>query len=78
MPPIVFLRAGDEGPEVSRLQQLLVQTGYLQPGYLDGVFDRATNRAVLAFQGEYGLLVDGVVGPETTRSLRAAAASIAG
>ena len=37
----------------------------------------ATNRAVLAFQGDYGLIVDGVVGPDTTRSLRAAAASIA-
>ena len=75
--PVVFLRAGDEGPEVSGIQRLLAQAGYLDTGYVDGVFDRATNRAVLAFQGDYGLIVDGVVGPDTTRSLRAAAASIA-
>lgn len=60
------------------MQELLARTGYLGPGYVDGVFDRATNRAVLAFQGDYGLIVDGVVGPETRRSLRAAAASITG
>lgn len=77
VPPVVYLRAGDEGPEVSAIQRLLVDTGYLSPGYLDGVFDRSTNGAVLAFQGDYGLIVDGVVGPETRRSLRAAAASIA-
>ncbi len=62
---------------MSEVQELLAKAGYLGPGYTDGVFDRATNGAVLRFQGDYGLIVDGVVGPETKRSLRAAAASIA-
>ena len=75
-PEIVYLRAGDEGPEISILQLKLRTAGFLDPGYTDGVFDRATNAAVLAFQGQYGLIVDGIVGPETQRALTAAALSV--
>jgi len=32
---------------------------------------------VIDFQAQYGLVVDGVFGPETDRSLSAAAASVA-
>ena len=38
--------------------------------------DAATRSAVLAFQGDYGLVVDGIIGPETERAISAAAESI--
>ena len=37
----------------------------------DGIYGRRTERAVAAFQGRQGLLVDGVLGPVTRRSLAA-------
>lgn len=79
LPPVdgPYYRIGDEGPEISLIQQKLVLVEFLDPGYTDGVFDGATNDAVIAFQGQYGLLVDGVVGPATDLALTAAAASVA-
>lgn len=75
-PPGPFYRAGDEGPEIAILQLKLQTVGFLDPGYTEGVFDGATNRAVLDFQGQYGLIVDGIVGPETEAALTAAALSV--
>ena len=74
--PNDFLRQGDEGPRVGLVQFKLVVLGYLPSGADTGVFDGATNSAVLAFQGDYGLIVDGIVGPETDRAISAAAESI--
>jgi hypothetical protein len=71
-----FLRQGDEGPRVGLIQFKLVALGYLPTGGDTGVFDAATNSAVLAFQGDYGLIVDGIIGPETERAISAAAESI--
>jgi hypothetical protein len=71
-----FLRQGDEGTRVGLIQFKLVVLGYLPTGSDTGVFDSATNSAVLKFQGDYGLIVDGVVGPETERAISAAAESI--
>lgn len=71
-----YYRAGDEGPEIAIIQLKLVTADFLEPGYTEGVFDLATNQAVLDFQGQYGLLVDGVVGPATERALTAAALSV--
>lgn len=71
-----FLRQGDEGSRVGLIQFKLVALGYLPAGGDTGVFDSATNGAVLAFQGDYGLIVDGVIGPETERAISAAAESI--
>lgn len=71
-----FLRQGDEGPRVGLIQLKLVVLGYLPTGSDTGVFDSATNSAVLRFQGDYGLIVDGVVGPETERAISAAAESV--
>jgi N-acetylmuramoyl-L-alanine amidase len=71
-----FLRQGDEGSRVGLIQFKLVALGYLPPGADSGIFDSATNSAVLAFQGDYGLIVDGVIGPETERAISAAAESI--
>lgn len=79
-PPTVdpndFLRQGDEGSRVGLVQFKLVVLGYLPTGADTGVFDSATNSAVLKFQGDYGLIVDGIVGPETERAITAAAESI--
>lgn len=44
-PPWRELRPGDRGPDVARVQQLLVEAGYLA-GAPDGSFDVATRRAV--------------------------------
>lgn len=73
---VTLLRRGDEGPQVELFQLKLVALGYLPTGADTGVFDAATNSAVLKFQGDYGLVVDGLVGPETERAISAAAESI--
>lgn len=73
---VVYYRGGDEGPEIAVLQLKLQTVGFLASGYAVGVFDSATNGAVLEFQGQYGLIVDGIVGPETERALTAAAVSV--
>ena len=71
-----FLRQGDEGSRIGLIQFKLVALGYLPAGGDTAVFDGATNSAVLAFQGDYGLIVDGIIGPETERAISAAAESI--
>ncbi|GII78591.1 hypothetical protein Sru01_35730 [Sphaerisporangium rufum] len=64
-----LLRDGAKGDMVERLQTVL--TDYapnrweITAGDADGVFGPATSRAVEAFQEWHGLLVDGVVGPNT-------------
>lgn len=55
------LRLGVKGAHVLTLQQQLAQKGY-NPGPADGVFGYLTQDAVLLFQADYGLRVDGVVG----------------
>ncbi|HEX7732526.1 MAG TPA: peptidoglycan-binding domain-containing protein, partial [Rhodanobacter sp.] len=68
------LRKGDQGPQVTQLQQLLVQRGYAAPA--SGSFDTRTRQAVRAFQAQnldqHGqpLVVDGVAGPLTWWSLK--------
>ena len=71
-----FLRPGDESPRVGLIQFKLVALGYLPTGGDTAVFDAATTSAVLKFQSDYGLIVDGVIGPETDRAITAAAESI--
>ncbi|MCH9834388.1 peptidoglycan-binding protein [bacterium] len=71
-----FLRQGDEGSRVGLIQFKLIALGYLPAGGDTAVFDGATNSAVLAFQSDYGLIVDGIIGPETERAISAAAESI--
>lgn len=73
---VTLLRRGDEGPRVELVQLKLIALGYLPVGSDTGVFDDATNSAVLTFQSEYGLVVDGLIGPETERSISAAAESV--
>ncbi|MCL9999135.1 MAG: peptidoglycan-binding protein [Erythrobacter sp.] len=56
------------GPQVVRVQELLLAAG-IDPGPVDGIFGNATAVAIAAFQAEKGLVVDGVVGPETGKAL---------
>lgn len=59
---------GSRGDEVTRVQQRLIQYGYLD-GAADGVFGQATYDAVVWFQRKNGLRADGVVGAATAAAL---------
>ena len=72
------LKKGDNGPEVSALQQQLNRLGYtgVDGKALEtrsGIFGPNTHHAVQAYQRAHGLAVDGEVGRNTANSLRQAA-----
>jgi peptidoglycan hydrolase-like protein with peptidoglycan-binding domain/GH24 family phage-related lysozyme (muramidase) len=52
-----------QGKDVQEVQRALTRKGY--PLVADGWFGPATARAVMAFQRQNGLVVDGIVGPKT-------------
>jgi uncharacterized protein (TIGR02594 family) len=62
------LRHGSRGQAVVDLQTRLADLGY-PPGTADGAFGDRTNAAVLAFQADHGLAVDGIVGRQTWGAL---------
>lgn len=67
-PSASLLRLGSSQSSVLFLQELLLS--YLYPvGTLDGIFGAVTQREVMAFQNEHGLVVDGIVGPATWAAL---------
>jgi hypothetical protein len=53
------------GDDVLLLQKHLAAAGYAMVGEPDGKYGAATEKAVLAFQKDHGLTVDGIVGPQT-------------
>ena len=57
------LKTGSRGPDVRRLQRILVMMKQLDPIGIDGVFGEMTRLAVEAFQEGAGLAVDGIAGP---------------
>jgi hypothetical protein len=57
-----LLKKGDKGPEVARLQKALRITA-------DGIFGPATHKAVIRFQLDKELKVDGIVGNNTWHML---------
>ena len=60
------IRRGDRGEAVQVCQALLIGLGYsVGPCGTDGDFGWKTHAAVLAFQADHRLAVDGVVGPAT-------------
>ena len=63
------LTVGSTGTEVRQLQQLLISRGYMRKTECDGDFGKITKGAVLCYQIEHGLKVDGIVGSETWKSL---------
>lgn len=62
------LQLGSTGPEVEELQRTLAAAGF-DPDICDGSFGPETRKAVIAFQTDRGLLVDGIVGPQTAAAL---------
>ncbi len=70
-----FLHQGDTGPDVTTLQQRLIELG-APIGAADELFGDKTLQAVMAFQRSEGLTPDGVVGTKTWASLDAPAKPI--
>lgn len=63
------IRKGDTGDSVKWLQQKLAALGYLRKNEIDGDFGRITLGALLCFQFEHSLQVDGICGPQTQAAL---------
>ena len=64
LPQYPIIRRGDRGNYVRFLQQLL-ESKLIPVGNIDGIFGSKTENAVKAFQQRQGLVVDGIVGPNT-------------
>ena len=71
------LRQGSAGTQVRRLQQMLIEAGFLSSGQDDGFFGPITRAAVLSFQqsvntsyGSKVILEDGIVGSQTLYHLQ--------
>lgn len=62
-------RLGDEGNAIRDIQDRLAALGFDSPGDIRGQFGESTKHAVLEFQRAKGLDPDGIVGPDTWRSL---------
>ena len=64
------IRKGDRGEYVTLAQTMLLNRGYRLPKYgADGSFGAETQAAVRLFQQDWGLTVDGVIGPKTWQML---------
>lgn len=71
------LRKGDAGPYVTLAQTMLIQQGYdLGSWGADGKFGAATEMAVKQFQQDWGLGMDGVIGPRTWEMLESVPAKV--
>ena len=66
------MKRGSKGANVTKLQNQLIQLGYLPEGEADGKFGPKTADAVKAFQTAKGLTADGVVGSKTYTKLNEA------
>lgn len=65
-----FLRKGDNGPAVQKIQQALIDSGFSLPRFgADGIFGDETKSAVKNYQQARGLMPDGIVGPITIGKL---------
>jgi len=67
-PITTTLKLGSKGSQVVTLQKRLNELGY-NCGAADGIFGSKTRQAVMAFQKDNGLAVDGIVGPKTIAKL---------
>ena len=66
--PSILLRKGTYGTGVKWLQDMLNKNGYSLT--VDGAFGNATYNAVISFQKNKNLSVDGIVGPATRKALK--------
>ena len=62
------LKFGHRGEDVSKLQRALNQKGYYNYK-IDGIYGKITERAVINFQIDHRIRIDGIAGPETQRTL---------
>lgn len=69
-----LIKTGAAGEEVKKIQQRLMDLGFYN-STLDGQFGSGTRSAVMEFQRQHGLEVDGVVGPSTKEWLYSSAAN---
>jgi peptidoglycan hydrolase-like protein with peptidoglycan-binding domain len=58
-------KLGDHGSAVRLLQRILIANCFLNNSNFNATFDQATKQAVRNFQANYGLTVDGIVGPQS-------------
>ena len=69
-PSFPTIRNGSRGEYVTLAQTKLIQQGYdVGPKGADGIFGKATEGAVRAFQADHGLKVDGIIGPASWAAL---------
>ncbi|WP_026478032.1 L,D-transpeptidase family protein [Alkaliphilus transvaalensis] len=61
----------EPGPDVFEVKTNLTQLGYYD-GEIDGIFDEELREAVIAFQQDFNIVADGVVGVDTYNELRLA------
>lgn len=66
-----MLVRGERGPAVAALIKDLATLGYYD-GVMDDVFGVGTERAVLEFQKDHGLVPDGYAGPKTLKAIQKA------
>ncbi len=59
---------GSRGDEVSAIQRKLSEKGYYYAG-IDGIYGKSTENAVIEFQKDNGLRIDGIAGSETLDAL---------
>jgi hypothetical protein len=69
-PEWVTCRLGDKGDNVRQVQEALKAAGYKnssgkKPIVVDGDFFTTTDKRVRQYQKDHGLIVDGIVGPQT-------------
>ncbi len=64
------VKQGDRGVDVTKVQQALIDLGYLLPKYgVDGIFEDETRAAVLKFQKDQGLAETGKLDKDTLARL---------
>jgi N-acetylmuramoyl-L-alanine amidase len=67
-----LFRFGSSGREVADIQSRLILAGFLDGNSIEvkkSFFGKETEKAVISFQENRGLRIDGIVGPDTWRSL---------
>lgn len=76
-PEWVTCRLGDKGDNVRQVQEALRAAGYKnssgkKPIVVDGDFGATTDKRVRQYQKDHGLIVDGIVGPQTAGHMQIA------
>lgn len=61
-------KMGSRSEEVKKIQTALHDKGYFN-SKIDGIFGTLTKNAVMKFQADYGLTVDGIAGKNTLKAL---------